>query len=101
IRDRNVTGVQTCALPIWNDLSNTSSITWTAVGTIAALLGASPGASTAVHVMLEVLERSFPEDIDSWKPAIKEMVPSYGLLLMEETDLLEEITEKASEALGI
>jgi len=70
-------------------------------GTIAALLGASPGASTAVHVMLEVLERSFPEDIDSWKPAIKEMVPSYGLLLMEETDLLEEITEKASEALGI
>lgn len=70
-------------------------------GTVAALLGASPGASTAVHVMLEVLERSFPDHIEEWKPTIKEMVPSYGKSLMEETDLLEEITQKASEALGI
>lgn len=70
-------------------------------GTVAALLGASPGASTAVHVMLEVLERSFPEYLDEWMPKIKEMVPSYGQKLMENTDLLEEITKKASDALGI
>lgn len=70
-------------------------------GTVAALLGASPGASTAVHVMLEVLERSFPEHIASWEPTIKEMIPSYGKLLMDDTQLLKEITEKASEALGI
>lgn len=70
-------------------------------GTIAALLGASPGASTAVHVMLEVLERSFPEHIDEWVPTIKEMVPSYGKLLMDDPALLEQITKKANEALGI
>lgn len=70
-------------------------------GTVAALLGASPGASTAVHVMLEVLERSFPEHIADWEPTIKEMIPSYGKLLMDDTKLLKEITEMASEALGI
>lgn len=70
-------------------------------GTVAALLGASPGASTAVHVMLEVLEKAFPEHIDDWKPTIREMVPSYEKSLMDDTDLLEEITEKASKALGI
>ena len=33
-------------------------------GTVAALLGASPGASTAVHVMLKVLEKYFPQGIE-------------------------------------
>lgn len=70
-------------------------------GTVAALLGASPGASTAVHVMLEVLENSFPEYIEEWEGKIKEMVPSYGKSLMENTDLLEEVTKKANKALGI
>lgn len=70
-------------------------------GTVAALLGASPGASTAVHVMLEVLEKSFPEHIDEWKSTIEEIIPSYGRLLMEDTDLLEDVTKKASKALGI
>ena len=35
-------------------------------GSIAALLGASPGASTAVHVMLEVLEKCFPQYMKEW-----------------------------------
>lgn len=70
-------------------------------GTVAALLGASPGASTAVNVMLEVLERSFPEYMDEWMPKIKEMVPSYGQKLIDNPELLEEITKKANEALGI
>lgn len=70
-------------------------------GTIAALLGASPGASTAVHVMLEVLERCFPDELEKLVPSIKEMVPSYGTALMDNPELLEEITEKANEALGL
>lgn len=36
-------------------------------GSIAALLGASPGASTAVHVMLEVLEKCFPSRMVEWE----------------------------------
>lgn len=70
-------------------------------GTVAALLGASPGASTAVYVMLEVLERCFPENMNYWEPKIKEMIPSYGISLMENPELLEEITKKTDEILGL
>ncbi|GAA3313418.1 hypothetical protein GCM10020331_003510 [Ectobacillus funiculus] len=54
-------------------------------GSIAALLGASPGASTAVSVMLEVITKCFPEHIKEWEPRIKEMIPSYGMSLMKKT----------------
>ena len=36
-------------------------------GSIAALLGASPGASIAVTVMLQLMEKSFPEKIKLWE----------------------------------
>src|SRR3954451_1804048 len=52
-------------------------------GSVAALLGASPGASTAVHVMLKVLEKCFPENMNKWEPKIKEMIPSYGMSLVD------------------
>lgn len=70
-------------------------------GTIAALLGASPGASTAVHVMFEVLEKCFPEYIGEWEAKMKEMVPSYGVSLLDHPELIEEIMEKANEKLGL
>jgi hypothetical protein len=47
-------------------------------GTIAGLLGASPGASTAVPIMLDVLAKCFPDRIDSWEPELERMIPSYG-----------------------
>jgi malate dehydrogenase (quinone) len=47
-------------------------------GTIAGLLGASPGASTAVPIMLSVLERCFPDRIAAWKPRLNAMIPTYG-----------------------
>lgn len=56
-------------------------------GSVAALLGASPGASTAVHVMLEVLERCFPEFVEEWEPKVKEMVPSYGVNLSDNREM--------------
>ncbi|MFD1928341.1 malate:quinone oxidoreductase [Sporosarcina siberiensis] len=59
-------------------------------GTIAALLGASPGASTAVHAMIELLKKCFPEHMSEWEPKIKEMIPSYGKSLMDNPELLEE-----------
>lgn len=52
-------------------------------GSIAALLGASPGASTAVHVMLKVIQKCFTEKMPEWQPKLKEMIPSYGLSLKE------------------
>jgi len=70
-------------------------------GSIAALLGASPGASTAVHVMLEVINKCFPEHVQEWEPKIKEMIPSYGMSLMNNPDLLEEIHTSTAETLGL
>jgi malate dehydrogenase (quinone) len=60
-------------------------------GSIAGLLGASPGASTAVPAMLDVLERCFPDSFPSWQPKLKEMVPSFGTALSNEPKLFEEV----------
>ena len=55
-------------------------------GTIAGLLGASPGASTAVHAMLGVLEQCFPEEFSSWRSKIKADVPAYGVGLNHDAE---------------
>ncbi len=49
-------------------------------GSLAALLGASPGASTAVNAMIDVLKKCFPEEMKSpvWKSRLRQMVPSHG-----------------------
>ena len=70
-------------------------------GSIAALLGASPGASTAVSVMLKVIKQCFPEELKAWEPKIKEMIPSYGENLVENTALLKEVHETTTKALGL
>lgn len=70
-------------------------------GSIAALLGASPGASTAVSVMLEVIGKCFPQHLKEWEPKIREMVPSYGVSLSANPKLLNEIQAAAAESLGL
>jgi len=70
-------------------------------GSIAALLGASPGASTAVSVMLEVMRRCFPQHMAEWEPKIKEMIPSYGLSLMKNQELIREIHASTARTLGL
>ncbi|MEF2978750.1 malate:quinone oxidoreductase [Subtercola sp. YIM 133946] len=52
-------------------------------GSIAGLLGASPGASTAVPIMLDVISRCFPEQYKDWVPQLKKMIPSLGTKLNE------------------
>ncbi|AXF57943.1 malate:quinone oxidoreductase [Salicibibacter kimchii] len=70
-------------------------------GSIAALLGASPGASTAVQVMLEVLEKCFPQKMEEWGPKIKEMIPSYGVSLAENPELFQAVHRSTSQALRL
>ena len=53
-------------------------------GSIAGLLGASPGASTAVPIMIGLLETCFPDRIAGWKPTLTKLVPSYGTLLADD-----------------
>jgi malate dehydrogenase (quinone) len=60
-------------------------------GSIAGLLGASPGASTAVPAMLDVMERCFSDRYRTWLPKLKEMVPSLGVELSDEPALFEQV----------
>ncbi|OBF57580.1 malate:quinone oxidoreductase [Mycobacterium sp. 852002-50816_SCH5313054-b] len=70
-------------------------------GSIAGLLGGSPGASTAVPAMLDVLQRCFAERYDSWLPALKEMVPSLGVELSREPALFDEVWSWGTKALQL
>merc|ERR1719210_2047911 len=60
-------------------------------GTICGLLGASPGASTAVQVALDVLAKCFGGEFTKWTPKIKEMVESYGTKLSDDRDKFQQI----------
>lgn len=70
-------------------------------GSVAGLLGASPGASTAVHVMIDVIKKCFPGELKSWEPKIKEMIPSYGQKLMDNPALLQEVHTSTAQVLGL
>lgn len=71
-------------------------------GTIASLLGASPGASTAVFAMLNVLEKCFPEKLQGeWKDKLLEMIPSYGQKLSENPELTKKVRAHSKEMLEL
>lgn len=69
-------------------------------GTIAALLGASPGASTSVQIMLDVIEKCFPDKLKDWEPKIREMIPSYNLE-DSETEKWKENQKKSNQILKL
>jgi malate dehydrogenase (quinone) len=70
-------------------------------GSIAGLLGGSPGASTAVPAMLEVLQRCFADRYGSWLPTLKEMVPSLGIELSREPELFDDVWSWGTKALRL
>ncbi|WP_410222244.1 malate:quinone oxidoreductase [Pedobacter sp.] len=72
-------------------------------GSIAALLGASPGASTAVSIMLDLLGRCFKKQIQTaeWQTKIRGMIPSYGQKLAEDPELCAETRNYTSKELKL
>lgn len=70
-------------------------------GTIAGLLGASPGASIAPSAMIEVLERCFGNRMIEWGPKLKEMVPTYGVKLSGDPKLFDEVWERTQKTLKL
>jgi malate dehydrogenase (quinone) len=70
-------------------------------GSIAGLLGASPGASTAVPIMLGLIEKCFPDRMDAWRPALLEMVPTFGKLLTDDPKLADVTMTATAKALHI
>ena len=71
-------------------------------GSLAALLGASPGASVAAFAMIEVLEKCFSDKMNGeWKAAMQEMVPSYGDSLVDNAELLKDVRKRTLKTLNI
>jgi len=72
-------------------------------GSIAALLGASPGASTAVEIMIQLLKRCFPERAkeDEFRMKLREMIPSWGQSLNNNPELLEKVRTDCKNALKL
>ncbi|MFT3711883.1 MAG: malate dehydrogenase (quinone) [Archangium sp.] len=69
--------------------------------TLAALLGASPGASTSVSIALDLLADCFPQRMAEWQPKLKELIPSWGRKLREERELTEEVRARSAHVLQL
>lgn len=72
-------------------------------GSVAALLGASPGASTAVAIMLDLLKQCFPDKMATaqWQSVLKEMIPTFGKQLNEDRALCQATRQRSHEILGL
>ena len=72
-------------------------------GSIAALLGASPGASTAVAIMLELVQKCFPERAASpeWQARLRALGPSFGQQLARNAALTTAVRERSRQILRL
>ena len=73
-------------------------------GSVTALLGASPGASTAAPIMLKVIAASAFKDklaTPEWQAKMKEMIPSYGRKLNGDAAYANQIRQQSSAVLGL
>ncbi|HEX8896396.1 MAG TPA: malate dehydrogenase (quinone) [Terriglobales bacterium] len=70
---------------------------------IVAMLGASPGASTSVAIMVNVLERAFGEKLKDgiWLGKLKQMIPSYGQSLIDDAALCQRVRAETAAVLNI
>ena len=75
----------------------------TADGTLSVLLGASPGASTAVSIMVDLIGRCFKDQFETpeWQEKLKKMIPSFGQKLNDNPDLLKEIRKETASVLKL
>jgi malate dehydrogenase (quinone) len=80
-----------------------TEVVTSADGSISALLGASPGASTSVPIMIQLIERCFKTQAktEAWQQKFKEMIPSYGESLANNEALSDETRARTSKALGL
>ena len=72
-------------------------------GSLSALLGASPGASTTVSIMMTLMKKCFPDKFasDAWQSKIKEMVPSFGQKLADDPALVKEVRARTEKILEL
>jgi malate dehydrogenase (quinone) len=78
-----------------------TEVVTSADGSIAGLLGASPGASTAVSIMLGLMKRCFPERMEEWESTLAELIPSYGTTLNTDAEKARAVVTRTAQALAI
>jgi malate dehydrogenase (quinone) len=80
-----------------------TEIVCSADGSIAALLGASPGASVSVQAMINVIERCFKTKLETaeWQQKMKALVPSYGESLIDDAALLKQVRARTLQSLNL
>ena len=83
----------------WGKLEFGTEIVAAKDGTLAALLGASPGASTSVQAMINVIERCFVTRLNTGK--LKQLIPSYGESLIDNASLLKTVRQHTRKTLGL
>ena len=101
IAGQRVQVIKPAAAPRFGSLEFGTTLINNPEGNIAGLLGASPGASIAPAVMLELLERCFGEHMIGWADKLYEMIPSYGEKLGKNPKLFEEIWEITQKTLQL
>ncbi len=70
-------------------------------GSLAAVLGASPGASVAVAVMLDVIARLYKDEMPRWSAGLKELIPSYGQSIADDAELCRRVRADTAQALHL
>jgi malate dehydrogenase (quinone) len=70
---------------------------------LVALLGASPGASTAAFIAIGVLEKCFPNKLrdSAWLSKLKAIIPSYGVSLIDDAELCQRIRAETAAVLQL
>jgi malate dehydrogenase (quinone) len=70
---------------------------------LVALLGASPGASTAAFIAQNVLKKAFGKNLthDGWLPKLEKILPSYGINLIADGDACRRIRKETASILQL
>ncbi|RNE49396.1 malate dehydrogenase (quinone) [Corynebacterium alimapuense] len=101
IAGQRVQVIKPAGFPRFGSLEFGTALVNSIDGSVAGLLGASPGASIAPAAMIELLERCFGDHIIEWAPKLKEMVPSYGSKLHNDEKMFNELWDYSQKALKL
>lgn len=101
VAGQRVQAIQPVVGPRFSKLAFGTSLINSADGSIAGILGASPGASIAPAAMIELLERCFGDHMVEWGPKLKEMVPTYGVKLATDKQLFDQTWERTQRVLKL
>ncbi|AWB81702.1 malate dehydrogenase (quinone) [Corynebacterium yudongzhengii] len=101
IAGQRVQVIKPAAAPRFGSLEFGTALVNDIDGSIAGLLGASPGASIAPAAMLELIERCFGERMIDWGPKLYEMIPSYNKKLADNEDIFKEMWDYTQKTLKL